>query len=154
MRVAVVLVSVMVVAAGGPMRVVVLMVMSMAMVVVRITMMAMIVAAVVLVGAAFGLERAHDRRRRAALPAHYLSQHGVVLDIERIRCDLGRCMAVAYVPGKAQEPHRVFGPDFEQPLRRGLHLDETPVFELHGVAFVESGRPLQIEQEVETAFAF
>ena len=98
-----------------------------AMVVMRVIvapMAVVIVPAIVLVGAALGLEGARRRGRRAALAAHHFGEHMVVLDIDRVRRDLGRRMPVADVPGDPQEPQRVFGPDFKQPLRRGLDLDE------------------------------
>ena len=145
-RVAVVMiVRMMVMAAAGSVRVVVG---GMPMLV-HVTMVAVVVAAIVLVGAALGLERAHHRRRRAALPAHHLGQHRIVLDVEGVRRDLGRGVPVADVPRHPQETKRVLGPDFEQALRRGLDLDESPVLKLHSVAVVEDGRSLQVEQKVE-----
>src|SRR5215211_944091 len=63
-----------------------------------------VVIAIVLVGAALGLEGARRRGRRAALAAHHFGEHMVVLDIDRVRRDLGRRMPVADVPGDPQEP--------------------------------------------------
>ena len=50
-------------------------------------------------------------------------------------------MHAAEPPGEPQETERVLGPDLEKALRRGSHLDETAVVELHGVAVVENRRP-------------
>src|SRR5215207_4767686 len=58
----------------------------------------MIMLAIMLVGAALRLEGARHRRRRSALPAHHLGKHMVLLDIDRVRRDLGRRMPVADMP--------------------------------------------------------
>lgn len=112
---------------------------------------AVVVAAIVPVGAPLGLERAHDRRRRAALAADHLGEHVVVLDVDRVARDLGRGVPVADVPGDPHQPERVLGPHFEQALRRRPDLDEAPVLELHGIAVIERGRLVEIEQEGEPA---
>src|SRR3954470_14327292 len=149
-RVAVVMiVRMMVMAAAGSVRVVV----GVMLMLVHVTMVAVVVAAVVFVGAALGLERAHHGRRRAPLPAHHLGQHRIVLDVEGVRRDLGRGVPVADVPSHPQETKRILGPDFEQALWRGLDLDEPPILKLYGVAVVEDGGPLQVEQKVEAALA-
>jgi hypothetical protein len=117
-------------------------------------MAVVVMAAIVLVGAALGLERARHRRRGAALAAHHFGEHVVVFDIDRVRRHLGGRMPVADVPDDPQESRRVFGPNFKQVLRRSLDLHKPPIFELHGVAIVEGGRLIEIEQEIEAALAF
>src|SRR5689334_21040077 len=56
--------------------------------------MCMVMPTIVFVGAALGLEGALHRNCRAALAAHHLGEHVVVLDIDRVRRDLGWRMPV------------------------------------------------------------
>jgi len=135
------------------MRVVVIMVV----VVMTMIMMAMGVAGmvaigvVVVVGAALGLEGPHHLLHRAALAAHHLGQHVVVLDVDRLGRDLGRRVPVADMPGDAHQPQRVLGLDLQQALRRGLDQHQAAILQLDGVAVAERGGLLEIEQNVETA---
>jgi hypothetical protein len=116
--------------------------------------MAVVVAAVGLVGAALGAERAPDRRRRAALAAGHLGEHVVVLDPDRVGPDLGRRVPVADVPGDPHQPQRVLGPDLEERLGRGPDRDEAPVLEPHGIAVGKRRRLVEVEEEVEPALPF
>ena len=120
---------------------------------VRVAVVPVIVAAIMLVGATLGLKRAHDGRCRAALAADHLGEHVIVLDIDRLRRDLGRRVPVADMPGDAKQPQRVLGRDLQQSLRRGFDRDEPPVLQLHGVAVVELRRLVEVEQEGEPTLA-
>jgi hypothetical protein len=120
-------------------------VMSMA-VLVGMAVAAVVMAAIVVVGAALGLERALHERRGAALAAHHLGEHVVILNVDRIGGDLGRRVAVADVPGDPHQAERVLGPHLQQRLRRRLHLDEASVLELQRVAVVLCRRLVEIEQ--------
>lgn len=123
---------------------------------VRVMLMpVMIVTAIgaVIIGAAFGLERALDLAHGAALAADHLGEHMVVLDIDRVGGDLGRGMAIADMPGDAHQPQRVLGADFEQALRRSLDQDEPAVLQLDRVAVVQCRRLVEIEQDIEPAIA-
>lgn len=106
-----------------------------------------------LVGAALGAERTLDLPRRRAEPTHHLEEHVIEPDMKHVRADLGRHVPVAEVPADLHQPERVVGPDLDQPLGRGAHLDEPAILQLHGVAVVERGRPVEIEQERETALS-
>lgn len=136
--------------------------MAMMMVVVAMVVVAMVVVAAatgvvmrvgmaVVIGAALGLERPVDGAHRAALAADHFGQHMVVLDIDRVRRDLGRGVAVADMPGDAHEAQRIVGPDLEQGLRGGLDQHQPAVLQLHGVAVGERGRLVEVEQDIETA---
>ncbi len=120
----------------------------------RMMRMAVVVAAVVLVGAALGAERAPDGRRRAALAAHHLGQDVVVLDPDRVGADLGRRVPVADVPGDPHQAQRVLGPDLEERLGRRPHLHEAPVLEPDGIAVGKRRRLVEVEEEVEPALPF
>jgi hypothetical protein len=123
---------------------------------VRMTMIVpmpmMIVRAQVLL-AALGLERARDRRYAAALAARQLGEGGIVLDVDRIGVELSRDMPLAEMPGQAHESRRVFRADLEEPLRRGFHLHQAAVLQLHRIAVVERRRLVQIELEFEPAMS-
>src|SRR5215216_3808343 len=116
-------------------------------------MSVMVVRAIVPVGAALRLERPIHRRRRAALPARHVGEHRVLLDVEGLRGHLGRRVPVADVVGDLEEPQRVFGAQLQEALRRGPHRDQSTVLQLHGVAVVEYGGLLEVEQEVEPGIA-
>jgi hypothetical protein len=130
------------------MPVIVTMVMPVVIVVAMIVVM-VIVAAVVIIGAALRPEGAGHGRQAAALPTHHLGDHVVVLDIDRLRRNLRRRMAIAEMPGHLEEPQRILGPDFQQLLVGRLDGDEPTVFELQGVAIVEDGRLLEIDENLE-----
>ena len=115
---------------------------------------AVVVPAIVLVGAALRLEGAHHDGGRAALAAHHLGQHVVVLDVDRVRRHLGGGVPVADVVGHLQEPQGVLGAHLQQALGRGLHLHEAAVLELHGIAVVQHRGLVEIEQEIEAGIAF
>lgn len=127
------------------------MVVTMGMIVVMMLMavMMMTVAVVVsaIVDAALGLERALDGGRRAALPAHQFGHRRIVLDINRIRCDFSQGVTAAEVPGEAREPQGVLSLDFQERLRRCLHLDEAPIVKPESVAVVENRVHFEIGDE-------
>jgi hypothetical protein len=123
------------------------------MVVVRVPVMTVVVAAIVLVGSALRLEGPHHRDGAAALAAHHLGEHVIVLDIDRLGGDFGRRVAVAHMVGDLEEPERVFGPDLEEPLRRGLHLNQAAVVELQRIPIGEDGGPVEVEQEFQSVVA-
>lgn len=136
--------------------------MGMAMVVavlMTMVMMAMIVATaavvamVVMMDLGLGLERPLDLAHRAALAANQFGQRGILLDIDRIGGDLGRDMAAAQVPGEARQPQRVLGGDRDQLLRRRPDQDKRTVLELDGIAVVQRGRLVEVEQDVLPAVA-
>jgi hypothetical protein len=150
------------------MRVVIMIVLSMSVIVMLVAMMlvvmvpmivmpmivmAVVVPAIVLVGAAFRLEGAHHQGRRAALPAHHFGEDVILLDVDRVRRDLGRAVTVAHMIGDLQQPERILGLDFEEPLRRRLHLDEPPVLQLHGVPVPEDRGLVEVEQEFQSVVA-
>src|SRR5262245_35223287 len=102
----------------------VVMVMPMAAMIVPVAMAGMIVA-LMIIGASLRTERARHGRHAAALAAHHLGQHVVVLDVDHIRRDLGGRVAVADVPSDPKQPRRALGLDLEQPLGGGLHFDQA-----------------------------
>lgn len=161
MPVVVVVMAVMVVMAAAAIGAVVVMGMSLGMcvsvrmsvVVVPVVIVPVVAVSVAtLVGAALGPERAHDLASARAEAPDHLKQHVVVADIDRVLVDLGRDVPVADMPGDLRQPDRIAGRHLDQPLRRGLDLDEPAVFELHGIAVIQNRGAVQIEQEFEPAF--
>jgi hypothetical protein len=146
MRVLVMLVVIMIV--------IVMVVAMVPMVVMAMVVMAVVVPAIVLVGAAFRLEGAHHRRRRAALPANHFGEDVILLDVDRVRRDLGRAVTVAHMIGDLQQPERILGLDFEKPLRGRLHLNQSPVVQLHGVPVPKDRGLVEVEQEFQSVVAF
>lgn len=98
--------------------------------------------------ALLGFERALDRGRRAALPAHQLGDGRVVLDVKGVRRDLRQSMAAAEVPSQAREAQGILGPYFQQGLGRRLHLNELTVLQPQGIAVVDGGFHVEIEQDL------
>jgi hypothetical protein len=118
-----------------------------------VAVMRVIVDAIVVVGTALGLERSAYRGCRAALPAHHLGEHGIVLDVESLRGHLGGRMPIADMVGGPEKAQRVLGPHFQQRLRRGLDLDKAAVLELQCIPVVQRRRPVEINQEFDTPVA-
>lgn len=114
-----------------------------------VVMVPAVMAAIVIVGAALGLEGAHHRGYGAALAASHLGEDVVLLDIQCVRRDLGRAVPVAHMVGHLQKAQGVLGPDFQKPLGRRLHLHEASILELHGVPVVQHRGLLEVEEEIE-----
>lgn len=125
-------------------------------VVMVVMVMIMAAAAIVamVIGAALGLEGALDQRHGAALPADHLGENVIVLDIDGIRRDLGRGVAVADMPGDAHQSQRILGPDLKKTLRGGFDLHQPAIFQLHRIAIRQRCRLVEVEQDVEATIGF
>lgn len=97
------------------------------------------------------LERALDRRHRAALPAHQLGQRRIVRNIERLGRHFGRDVMAAEMPGEARQPQRILGANLQQAFRHGLDLHETAVLQLEGIAVVQHRRLVERDLDLEPA---
>jgi hypothetical protein len=127
--------------------------------IVMMVLVAMMVVSVVMVviadmGAALRLEGALHGRGRAALPPRQFGKSRIVLDVESIACDLHKAMLATQVPGEPREAKRILGPHLQKSLRRRLHLHEAAIFQPQGVAVVEGGLHVEIEQDLGSALAF
>jgi len=168
----IVLVPVMVMAAAAgvamPMVIVVAMLMSMVvlmpamgvlvhmavMVLVGVAVMVVSVVVVAHMGAALRPEGALHGRGRAALPPRQFGESRIVLDVEGIARDLHEAVLAAQVPGKARQAKGVLGPHLQKLLRRGFHLHEAAVLQPQGVAIVDGGLHVEIQQDLGSALAF
>jgi hypothetical protein len=156
----------MVVAAPAAMTMLVMVVMSMIVLVIVmlisvlmtvsmiLPVMVMPMIVIAMVGAALRLEGALDRRRDAALPAHQLRKSRIILHVEGVARDLGLAMLAAEMPGQSHEAQRVLGSNLQQALGRCLHLHEPPILEPQGVAVVDGGFHVEIEQDLGPALPF
>ena len=116
---------------------------------VRVVRMVIVAALAMVVGRPLGFEGAGHRGGGAALAANELG--GAAGHVESVGGDLGRHVAAAELPGKAQQPDRVLGPDLEERLAGGADRHEAAVLQAEGVAILQ-GRGLgQREGEAEAA---
>jgi hypothetical protein len=77
----------------------------------------------------------------------------IAADAQALRHDLGRQMAVAKMPGDADQMQRIGAADLEQRLCGRDHLDQPAVFQHQRVAAAQCDGVLQIEQEFQPARA-
>lgn len=120
-----------------------------------VMVMVMATAAIIAMGVVMHLrlrlERALDRRHRAALPAHQLGQRRIVRNIERLGRHFGRDVMAAEMPGEARQPQRILGANLQQAFRHGLDLHETAVLQLEGIAVVQHRRLVERDLDLEPA---
>lgn len=130
-------------------------VVAMVMIVMAMVMMIVAAAAIVAMGVVMHLrlrlEGPLDRRHRAALPAHQLSQRRIVGDVERIGRHFGRDVMAAEMPGEARQPQRVLGTNRQQAFRHGPDLHETAILQLEGIAVVQHCRLVEHDLDLEPA---
>ena len=132
-----------------PVRMVVMMV--------RVIMTMMMVMSMVVIadmGAALRPEGTFHRGGGAALPAGQFGERRVVLDVERLARDFDQTVMAAEMPGEPHQAKRVLGLHLQEPLRCGLHLHQVAVFQPQGVAVVEGGLHVEVEQDLGAALAF
>ena len=77
----------------------------------------------------------------------------VAADEQMVRADLRRQVAVAEMPGEADEMLRAPGEDAGQRLQRGLDRDQATVVQAERIAVAERYRLGQVEQEREPVLA-
>jgi hypothetical protein len=118
---------------------------------VTVMMVVMLMIVVADMGAALRLEGPLDGSCRTALPAHEFGDSRVVLDVEGVCRDFDQAMAAAEMPGEAREAQGILGPHLQQRLGRRPDLDELAVLEPQGIAVVDGGFHIEIEQDVGPA---
>lgn len=124
---------------------------AMVVMVMAMAMMMMVMIVVAVMHALLRLEGALHGRRRAALPARQLREGGIVRDVDRIGGDFRQRVLAAEMPGEPHETQRVLGPHFQKALGRRLHLHQVSVLEPQGVAVVDDGLHVEVEQDVRAA---
>jgi hypothetical protein len=117
-----------------------------------VTMMMVRVVMIADMGAALRLEGALHRSHSAALPTRKFRQGRIVLDVEGVIRNLGKAMVAAEMPGETRKAERVLGPDLQELLGSRLHLHKASILEPEGVAVVDGGLHVEIEQDLGPAF--
>src|ERR1700676_954682 len=79
------------------------------------------------IGAAFGIERRLDLDDAGAEALYHRLDDVIAPDPQALRHDLGRQMAVAEMPGEANQMLRIAAPDLDQRLRWRDHLDQPRI---------------------------
>src|SRR3712207_2757466 len=123
----------------------------MVVVMVRVIVAVMVVMPMVVIAdmdAALRLEGALHGGCGAALSPRQFGERRIVLDVESVACDLDEAVLAAQVPRQAHEAQRVLGPDLEQLLGSGLHLNEASILEPQGVAVVDGRLHVEIQQDL------
>ena len=105
------------------------------------------------VSAALGIERRLERDDPRPKSIRHRLDDRIAADAQRLRQDFGRQMAVAEMPGDADQSEPVGGPDLRQRLGRGDDFDDAPVLEAQTVAAAQHRGFCEIEKEGEPADA-
>ena len=154
----VVMVIVPVVMRGMIMGMVVVAVMIMVVVAMAMIMMIVIVVPVVVmpmrmgglgIGSAFGIERRLDLDHPSAKPLHHGFDDVVAANAQGLGHELRRQMAIAEVPGHADEMVRIVAADLKQRLGCRDHFDQPSVLQHQRIAAAQRDGILQVEQEFE-----
>ena len=108
------------------------------MAVVAMIMLGVIVATVIVrrlrIGATFRVERRLNLDDPRAESLHHRLDDVISADAQAFWHDLGRQVAVAQMPGYANQMQRISAADFEQRLGGGHHLDQPAVLQHQRVA--------------------
>jgi hypothetical protein len=130
-----------------------------AMIMMAVIMMIVIVVPVVVmpvrmaglgIGPAFGVERRLDLDHPRAKPLHHGFDDVVAANAQGFGHELRRQMAIAEMPGDADEMVRIMAADLEQRLGCRDHFDQPSVLQHQRIAAAQRNGILQVEQEFET----
>jgi hypothetical protein len=103
------------------------------------------------IGPAFGIERRLDLDHPRAKPLHHGFDDVIAADAQGFGHELRRQMAIAEVPGDADEMVRIVAADLEQRLGCRNHFDQPSVLQHQRIAAAQCNGILQVEQEFETS---
>ena len=99
----------------------------------------------------FGIERRFDLDDARAQPLHHRLDDVIPADAQTLRHDLRRQMAIAEMPGYANQMQGVGAPDLKQRLCGRDHFDQPSVFQHQRIAAAQRHGVLQIEQKLQPA---
>src|SRR6516164_6871368 len=105
------------------------------------------------IGAALGIERRLERDHAGPEALDHRLDDGIAADAQRLRQYFGGQMAIAEMPGDADERRRVCGPDLAQRFGLGDHLNHASVLEPQPVPAAQHRRFGKVQQEFEPADA-
>ncbi|KRR01323.1 hypothetical protein CQ12_26260 [Bradyrhizobium jicamae] len=103
------------------------------------------------IGPALGIERRLDLDDARAEPLHHGLDDVIPADSQALRHDLRRQMAVAEMPGDADQMQGIGAADLDQGFGSRHHLDQPAVLQHQRIAAAQRDRVLQVEQEFEPA---
>ena len=101
----------------------------------------------------FGIERRFDLDDARAQPLHHRLDDVIPADAQTLRHDLRRQMAIAEMPGYANQMQGVGAPDLKQRLRRRHHLDQPAVLQHQRIAAAQGNGVFEVEQKCQPARA-
>ena len=93
--------------------------------------------ACMVIGSALRIKRARHFADNAALPAHHFGQHMVTANVDCVRRDFGRGVAVADMPGDTHQPEWIFRANLKQLLGRSMHSHKTAILQLQRIAIID-----------------
>ena len=102
------------------------------------------------IGAAFGIERRLDLDHARPQSLHHRLDDVIAPDPQALSHDLGWQMAVAEMPGEANQMLRVGTPDLEQRLGGRNHLDQPAIVEHQRIAATQRDGVFQVEQKLQS----
>jgi hypothetical protein len=105
------------------------------------------------IGAAFRVERSFDLGEARAQPPHHFLDDMIAPDAQATSGDLRRQVAIAQMPGQADQMLRVVATDLHQWFRGRDDLDQPAVFEHQRITAPQRDRALQVEQKRKPARA-
>lgn len=103
------------------------------------------------IGAALGVERRLDLDDPRAEPLHHRLNDVIAADAQALRHDLRRQVAVAEMPGDADQMQRIGAADLDQRLRGRHHLDQPAILQHQRIASAQRNGVFEIEQEFQPA---
>src|SRR6185369_7719627 len=103
------------------------------------------------ISAALGIERRLDLDDARTQSLHHRLDDVIPSDTQAFWHDLRRQMAVAEMPGNANEMQRIGAPDLDQGLGCRHYLDQPTVLQHQCVAAAQRDRVFQVEQELQPA---
>jgi hypothetical protein len=112
------------------------------------TVIMIVMVAVTALSTAFGLEgNLHLYKIRAEGSEHILD-HMIRPDAKNLVANFSRQMPISQVPGKAHKLIRIFMPDFDNGLRRGLNREPPPIFKLQAISVGHRDRFRKVEKDI------
>jgi hypothetical protein len=107
-------------------------------------------AAVAAVSAAFGLEGNLHLYKICTEGSEHILDHIVRPNAKNLVSNFSRQMPISQMPGKAHKLIRIFMPDFDNGLRRGLNREPPPIFKLKAISVGHRDRFRKIEKDIFT----
>jgi hypothetical protein len=112
------------------------------------TVIMIVMAAVAAVGAAFGLKGALRLDKICAEATEHILDHMVRPDANNLVSNLSRQMSISQMPGKAHKLIRIFMPDLDNGLRRGLNREPPPILKLQAIPVGHRDRFRKVEKDI------